>query len=61
MVGFLLSNRHQFVEVDGACSSIVSVISGIPQGSVLGPLLFLAFLNDLTVDERIHCRFFAED
>ena len=42
-----LSNRSQYVVVDGCRSKLVNVVSGVPHGSVLGPQLFLLYIAEL--------------
>ena len=56
-----LLNRTQVVQVDGAKSDSVNVTSGVPQGSVLGPLLFLIFINDIHCNISSQLRLFADD
>ena len=56
-----LANRTQYVAVGNKVSSSANVTSGIPQGSVLGPLLFVIFINDLPDDLNTETFVFADD
>ena len=56
-----LSNRKQRVVINGVTSSWKPIKSGVPQGSVLGPLLFLIFINDLPDNLVCNPKLFADD
>ena len=56
-----LSGRNQRVKIGSSYSSRSEVTSGIPQGSILGPVLFTIFINDLPEALNVHCKVFADD
>ena len=56
-----LSNRRQKVKVNGEESTWAEVLSGVPQGSVLGPVLFVCYINDLPDNIKTNVRLFADD
>ena len=56
-----LSGRSQFVKLDGVYSSTVQIEYGVPQGSILGPLLFLIYVNDLPSATKFFIKLFADD
>ena len=58
-----LRNRTQRVVLDNCTSDIVDVLSGVPQGSILGPLLFVLFINDIfhNIDKNSLIGLYADD
>lgn len=57
-----LSNRSQFVKIDDCSSNLLNVSCGVPQGSVLGPKLFILYINDIcNVSELLKFVLFADD
>ena len=60
-ISSFLKGRTQTIVVDGSCSTSAPVISGVPQGTVLRPLLFLLHINNLTFNVRSQVRLFADD
>ena len=49
-----LTDRSQYVAYNGVESKVLSIICGVPQGSILGPLLFIIYMNDI-------CNAYADD
>ena len=56
-----LTNRKQRVIIRGTCSEWSPVISGTPQGTILGPILFLLYVNDITDNVKSKIKLFADD
>ena len=56
-----LSDRKQRVVLPGAVSDWTDIRAGVPQGSILGPLLFLLYINDIVQDIGSNIRLFADD
>ena len=60
-ISAFLSNRTQTTVVNGVHCSYVEVTSGVPQGSVLGPMLFLSYINDINNAIKSQIKLFADD
>ena len=57
-----LSERQQYVELDGLKSSTAPINTGVPQGSILGPLLFIIYINDINNASKIfNASLYADD
>ena len=60
-ISSFLADRTQAVVVNGEHSSHIGVESGVPQGSVLGPALFLYYINDIPEGTKSTVRLFSDD
>lgn len=56
-----LTNRYQYVKLEGKCSEPLKIKTGVPQGSVLGPFMFSVFVNDLPSFIPNRCILYADD
>ena len=56
-----LKNRKQRTVLNGQASNWGDILAGVPQGSILGPLFFLVYINDLTENLKCNVKLFADD
>ena len=56
-----LQNRSQIVKAENTVSENMNIISGVPQGSILGPMLFLIYVNDVSMHLTCNAELFADD
>ena len=57
-----LSNRFQYIDSNGDCSLVRLIVCGVPQGSILGPYLYLVYVNDIfNVCDEVKCVLYSDD
>ena len=61
LIQSFLKDRKQRTVLNGKCSNWGDISAGVPQGSILGPLFFLVYINDLTADLKCNVKLFADD
>ena len=61
LLTYFVRSRRQRVILNGQSSSWVNINAGVPQGSILGPPLFLKYINDLSDNVQCNLKLFAED
>ena len=61
LIESFLNDRKQRTVLNGRCSNWGDILAGVPQGSILGPLFFLVYINDLTTDLNCNVKLFADD
>ena len=61
LLGNFLANRRQRVVLNGKSSQWAPISAGVPQGSVLGPLFFLVYINDIVENLNCDAKIFADD
>ena len=61
LIQSFLTDRKQRTVLNGQSSNWGDISAGVPQGSILGPLFFLVYINDLTADLKCNVKLFADD
>ena len=56
-----MTDRKQVTEIDNCKSSLKHITTGVPQGSILGPIIFLLYINDINNSTEVNLLSFADD